>query len=312
MIDQDKSSKEKLSELRMQMEDTLRDSELRYRRLFETAQDAILILDFDTGKILDVNPYLMGMLGYSHEEFIEKYLWEVSPFKDTALNKEAFAKLQQAGYVRYEDLPLETSDGRSIAVEFVSNSYPVSGKTFIQCNIRDITERKNVQKKAEQALKESEQRYRALFEESIDGVYSVLRDGEITDANASFCELFGYTREAMIGKDIRELYFDPADRPRFQKEIEKKGLVKDYEVKLRKRDGTEVDCLITSSVHFGKDGSIAGYRGTIRDVTDQKRLQRQLLQAQKMESVGTLAGGIAHDFNNLLHRGPGVFRVASY
>jgi two-component system CheB/CheR fusion protein len=195
---------------------------LRYRRLFESAQDAILILDFDTGKILDVNPYLMDMLGYSHEEFLEKYLWEVSPFKDTALNKETFAKLQREGYVRYEDLPLETSDGRSISVEFVSNSYPVSGKTFIQCNIRDITERKNIQKKAEQALKESEKRYRTLFEESKDGVYSVLRDGEITDANPSFRELFGYTREEMIGKDIRELYYDPTDRLKFQEEIEKK------------------------------------------------------------------------------------------
>ena len=113
---------------------------------------------------------------------------------------------------------------------------------------RDIT----VQKKAEQALKESDKRYRTLFEESIDGVYSVLRDGTITDANPSFCELFGYTREELIGKDIRDLYFDPADRPRFQKEIEKKGFVKDYEVKLRKRDGTEVDCLITSSVILRK------------------------------------------------------------
>ena len=72
------------------------------------------------------------------------------------------------------------------------------------------------------------------------------------------------------------------------------------QVKYRKRDGTEMDCLITSSVYFGEDGSIAGYRGIIRDVTDQKRLQRELLQAQKMESIGTLAGGIAHDFNNLL------------
>ena len=119
--------------------------ELRYRRLFESAQDGILILDFDTGKILDVNPYLIDLLGYSHEDFLEKFLWEVSPFKDTALNKEGFAKLVQEGYVRYEDLPLETGDGRRIAVEFVSNSYPVNGKIFIQCNIRDITKRKRAE-----------------------------------------------------------------------------------------------------------------------------------------------------------------------
>ena len=134
----------------------------------------------------------------------------------------------------------------------------------------------------------------------MDGVYFVLRDGKITDANPSFCELFGYTREEMIGKDIRELFFDPADRPRFQEEIEKNGFVKDYEIKFRKRDGTEIDCLITSSVYFGEDGSIAGYRGIIRDLTTRNDFRNNFFNAQKMESIGTLAGGIAHDFNNLL------------
>ena len=122
----------------------------------------------------------------------------------------------------------------------------------------------------------------------------------ITDANASFCKLFGYNRDEMIGKDMRELYFDPSDRPKFQEEIEKKGFVKDYEVKFRKSDGTEVDCLLTSSVHFGQDGSIVGYRGILRDLTLRKALQKQFLHAQKMEAIGTLAGGMAHDFNNLL------------
>ena len=107
---------------------------------------------------MDVNQYLIDLLGYSHEEFLEKCLWEVSPFKDTALNKEAFANLQREGYVRYEDLPLETSDGRSIDVEVVSNSHLVSGVTFIQCNIRDITDRKRAE---EEELQESEERYQS-------------------------------------------------------------------------------------------------------------------------------------------------------
>lgn len=153
---------------------------------------------------------------------------------------------------------------------------------------------------AERALREGEERYRSLFEESRDGVYSVLRGGEITDANASFLEIFGYTREEMIGKNVHILYSDPADRAKFQREIEKEGFVKDYEIKFRKKDGTEVDCLLTSSVHFGEDGSIAGYRGILRDLSAYKALLRQLFQAQKMEAIGTLAGGVAHDFNNIL------------
>lgn len=120
----------------------LSNSEQRYRRLFEGAQDGVILLDFNTGKILDVNPYLVNMLGYSHEEFLEKFIWEVSPFRDTALNKDAFTQLQREGYIRYEDLPLETGDGRRIDVEVVSNTYPVNGKTFIQCNVRNITDRK--------------------------------------------------------------------------------------------------------------------------------------------------------------------------
>ncbi|MDO8312174.1 MAG: PAS domain-containing protein, partial [Sideroxyarcus sp.] len=86
----------------------LRVSESRYRRLFETAQDGILLLNADTAQIEDVNPYLIDMLGYSHAEFLGKKIWEVGPFKDIALSKEMFARLQSTGYVSYEDLPLRT------------------------------------------------------------------------------------------------------------------------------------------------------------------------------------------------------------
>ncbi|KAF0163126.1 MAG: response regulator receiver [Rhodocyclaceae bacterium] len=119
----------------------LRVSESRYRRLFETAQDGILLLNADTAQIEDVNPYLIAMLGYSHEEFLGKKLWEVGPFADIAQSKEMFAELQTQGYVRYNDLPLKKKAGTKVPVEFVSNTYDCEGIKVIQCNIRNITER---------------------------------------------------------------------------------------------------------------------------------------------------------------------------
>jgi PAS domain S-box-containing protein len=126
-------------------EETLRASENRYRRLFETAQDGILILDAESGQIVDVNPFLINMLGFSREEFLGKKIWEIGLFKDIVANKDHFGKLQQNEYIRYEDMPLETAEGLHIAVEFVSNVYTVNNKKVIQCNIRDITERKTAE-----------------------------------------------------------------------------------------------------------------------------------------------------------------------
>ena len=119
----------------------LKASESRYRRLFEAAQDGILILDAVTGQVDDVNPFLIDMLGYSHQEFIGKKLWEIGLFKDTAISYQAFLTLKKNGYIRYQDLPLETKDGRPIYVEFISNVYEVDGEKVIQCNVRDISAR---------------------------------------------------------------------------------------------------------------------------------------------------------------------------
>ncbi len=127
-------------------EKSLVDSEKRYRRLFESAKDGILILDAETGKVDDVNPFLLRLLGYSYEELHGKHIWELGAFKDIAASKDAFKTLQGNEYIRYEDLPLQTRDGRSIAVEFVSNVYLVDHKKVIQCNIRDITARKQAEK----------------------------------------------------------------------------------------------------------------------------------------------------------------------
>jgi diguanylate cyclase (GGDEF)-like protein/PAS domain S-box-containing protein len=119
----------------------LRVSEARYRGLFETAQDGILLLNAITGQIEDVNPYLIKMLGYSHLEFLGKKLWEVGAFADVAENKKAFGELQGKGFVRYENLPLRTKAGTSIKFEVVANSYDCEGVKVIQCNIRNISDR---------------------------------------------------------------------------------------------------------------------------------------------------------------------------
>ena len=119
----------------------LRTSELRYRRLFESAQDGILILDGESGEIIDANPFLLDLLNYTFREIIGLKLWEIGQFKDIAANQEAFQQLQDNQYIRYENLPLVARGGKHIQVEFVSNVYLVDDKKIIQCNIRDISAR---------------------------------------------------------------------------------------------------------------------------------------------------------------------------
>lgn len=142
----------------------LKVSELRYRRLFETAQDGILILNADSGKIDDVNPFLTDMLGYSREQLLGNKLWDIVPFKDVDASKAEFRELQREAYVRYDDVPLETSAGKSINVEFVSNIYKVNLDRVVQCNIRDITKRRQAEKKLKEYSRKLQVLSRRLVE----------------------------------------------------------------------------------------------------------------------------------------------------
>ncbi len=127
-------------------------SEERYRRLFEGAKDGIFILDVNTLKIVDANPYIQEFLGYSKDELQGKELWEIGLFKDQAASQQTYEELQQHGYVRYDDLPLQTKDGNSRDVEFVSNVYAEGSTSVIQCNIRDISERKTLEGQRERLI----------------------------------------------------------------------------------------------------------------------------------------------------------------
>ena len=180
---------------------SLIESENRYRRLFEAAQDGILILDALTGAITDVNPYLIAMLGYSREEFVQKKLWEVGAFKDIEASQVAFKVLQEKEYIRHENLPLKTKDGRLIQVEFVSNVYLVSDEKVIQCNIRDITEHRRIVV----ALQENGKKYQDLVNQSPDGIFIFAMSGQILTANKAICKELAFSQEEFLSMNIWEL-----------------------------------------------------------------------------------------------------------
>jgi PAS domain S-box-containing protein len=144
-----------------EIQDALSQSEIRYRRLFESAHDGVLILDSVSRKIIDANPFMVHLLSYPREELLGKELWEIGLLKDEQASHAAFRELQEKGQLRYEDLPLESKSGEKREVEIVANRYDEGGTQVIQCNIRDITERK----RTEEVLRASEERQRFLMEE---------------------------------------------------------------------------------------------------------------------------------------------------
>ncbi len=167
-------------------------TEVRYRRLFEAAYDGILIIDPGTRKVIDVNPFLVAFLGYSREEFLGRELFELGLLKDEAASQSAFRELQNRGYIRYEDLPLETKSGQRVDVEFISNLYQEGDHQVIQCNVRDITARKQI----ENALRETDLRL-AKQAADLDRLVGV-RTTELRLANEQL-ETFVYS----IAHDLR-------------------------------------------------------------------------------------------------------------
>jgi len=276
------------------MDQALRASELSYRRLFEAAQDGILLLDVDTGRITDVNHFLIELLGFSHEEMVGKTVGELSPFKDTVSNRTMLEELQERGYVRYEDLPLEARDGRKIAVEFVSNVYQVGDEEVIQCNIRDITARKRAE--------ESHARLAMAVEQSPEAIVITDIRGTILFANPAFEKTSGYSCAEALGQNPSILKSGSHDAEFYRRmwDCLRGGKVWEGHFINRRKDGELFEENATISPVRDATGAIVNYVAVKRDVTREMQLEVQLRQSQKMESIGQLADGIAHDFNNIL------------
>ena len=185
--------------------DGMQASETRYRRLFESAKDGILILDAATGMIVDVNPFLVELLGFSHEQFLGKAIWELGFLKDIVAGEHKFAELREKEYVRYEHLPLESADGRRIDVEFVSNVYLADGAKVIQCNIRDISARFE----AERALRESASFTDDILNSLTAEVVVIDGNGRITAANEAWKR---FSRESEGGERLGQNYLEACAR----------------------------------------------------------------------------------------------------
>ncbi len=215
---------------RKKADEMLRASETKYRLFFETTKEGILILDAETGMILDVNPFLLNLLGYSYDLLMGKTIWDIGFLKDIVGNKDKFLELQQNKYVRYENLPLETTSGKIIEVEFISNVFEVVNLKLIQCNIRDITERKEIEIGLEKTRKELEIIKIAADEASefAESVINTVReplialdqDLRVVSVSRSFYEFFKVKQEDTVGQLIYDLGNKQWDIPKLRELLE--------------------------------------------------------------------------------------------
>ncbi|MEK6571246.1 MAG: PAS domain S-box protein, partial [Bacteroidota bacterium] len=198
---------------------------------------------------------------------------------------------------RYE-VKIVTKSGEERWLDIAAGVIEFEGEQAGLVTAFDITERE----RAQTAVRQSEEKYRTLFEESKDVVFISTSEGRFLDINPAGVELFGYSsKEELLQIDIaRDLYCDSADRETYQRTLMQQGFVKDWELVLKRKDGQKLVILESTNIVRGDEGNPVSFRGIMRDVTEQKQLEQQLIQSQKMESIGTLAGGIAHDFNNIL------------
>jgi PAS domain S-box-containing protein len=260
-------------------EEKLANSEVRYRRLFETAQDAILILDGDTGTIIDANPFIKDLLEYTLEELLGKHLWEIGEFKDTLASIISYNQLHESGYIRYDHLPLVTKDGRPISVEVVANVYMVDHTRVIQCNIRDITRRR----KAEEALRESQEQLKATVDNAPIGIATSGADNRFLTANSMFCEVVGYRED-----ELQRMTFRDITHPEDLMDSNNKmtalvaGTISYFKQEKRylKKDGSVIVGRVIVSLVRDREGKPGMYIAELEDITAQKQMEEALLASE--------------------------------
>jgi PAS domain S-box-containing protein len=280
---------------RKRSEEALRESGERYRTLFEANPHPMWVFDVETQGFLAVNDAAVAHYGYSREEFLSLKSVDIRPAEDVPMFLDFIGKAppghRDAGTWRHR-----RKDGRIIDVEVASHELSFGGRRARLVLAHDVTERK----RAEEALRASEQRYRLLFEGNVAGVVHATVGGRVLDCNEAFARMMGYPcRAEILTRDAAEFYHRPVDRQALLARLRERGELTNYELCLRRKDGEPVWVLGNLTLIDGHAPD-PGIQGIYIDVTERRQLDEQLGHAQKMQAVGQLAGGIAHDFNNLL------------